>query len=234
MHDRRAMARTRSPNYPALPLEAAVRLAQALWKQEKRTTVPAEVAVRAWGYASLSGPARVRLASLKRYGLVEDDGEGVRVSALGMRLALEPPRSEGFTRALHEAALRPDLFRQLHDSHRDASDDALRSHLIFDRHFSEAGARLAVRAFRETMAAAGLDAPPRNGTPAAPHGAGPSGGPPAADGPTRGRVFTWPLSRGVVAEVRFSDGELRPAHFEELRQYLRLAIAILGNDEETA
>jgi hypothetical protein len=89
-----AMTRTRSPNYPALPLKAAAGLAQALWKQEKRSIVPPEVAVRAWGYASLSGPARVRLASLKRYGLLEEEGEGVRLSELAMRLALEPRESE--------------------------------------------------------------------------------------------------------------------------------------------
>lgn len=228
------MMRTRSPNYPALPLKAAAGLAQTLWKQEKRTSVPAEVAVRAWGYTSLSGPARVRLASLKRYGLLEDEGEGVRLSELAMRLALEPPQSEAFERALREAALKPELFRQLHDSHRDASDEALRSHLIFERQFSEAGARLAIRAFRETMASAGPAA--RNGRHAAPGSAPapPAGGPPAAEGPSRTRVFTWPLSKGVVAEVRFSGEEVRAAHFEELRQYLGLATSILTTDKETA
>lgn len=233
MHDRRAMMRTRSPNYPALPLKGAVSLAQTLWKQEKRTVVPADVAVRAWGYTSLSGPARVRLASLKRYGLLEDEGEGVRLSELGMRLAIEPAQSEPFERALREAALRPDLFRQLHDSHRGASDEAIRSHLIFDRHFSEAGARLAIRAFRETMAAAGLEAGPRNGLDPRDSGGSP-GAVPHAGGPSRARVFSWPLSKGVVAEVRFSGEELRPAHFEELRQYLGLATSILATDKETA
>lgn len=226
------MGRTRSPNYPALPLKAAARLAQALWKQEKRTVVPPEVAVRAWGYTSLSGPARVRLASLKRYGLLEDEGDGVRLSELGMRLALEPPGSEAYERALREAALRPDLFRQLHDSHRDASDEALRSHLIFDRQFSEAGARLVIRAFRETVATAGLAAAARNGLHASaahsPPGAAPT--PP----PAHMRVFTWPLSKGVVAEVRFSGEALESAHFEELRRYLGLATSILGRERESA
>ncbi len=227
------MTRTRSPNYPALPLEAAAELAQALWKQEKRTAVPAEVAVRAWGYTSLSGPARVRLAALKRYGLLEEDGDAVRLSELGMRLALEPTQSEAYERALREAALRPDLFRQLHESHADASDEALRSHLIFDRQFSEVGARLAIRAFRETMAAVGLEGGSRNGsrtgepvrTPL--HEQAPPTQPAA-----RARVFSWPLSKGVVAEVRFSGDEVRAAHFEELRQYLGLARSILGPEGE--
>lgn len=222
------MTRTRSPNYPALSLKAAAGLAQALWKQEKRTVVPPEVAVRAWGYAGLSGPARVRLASLKRYGLLEDEGDGVRLSELAMRLALEPRESEAYDRALREAALRPDLFRQLHDTHREASDEALRSHLIFDRHFSEAGARLALRAFRDTLVAAGLAAPARNGFPPYASATAPSGAPPLQA--ARTRVFSWPLSKGVIAEVRFSGEGLHPAHFEELRQYLGLATAILATD----
>jgi hypothetical protein len=236
------MGRTRSPNYPALPLKEASELAQALWKQEKRTTVAVEVAARAWGYSSLSGPARVRLAALKRYGLLEEDRQGVRVSELGMRLALEPRGSEPYQRALREAAFRPELFRQLQESHREASDEALRSHLIFDRQFSEAGARMAIRAFRETLAVAGVGAPrgatePDEGAAAGderPHlNAVPSADAAAARN-GRTRLFVWPLSRGVVAELRLVGEELRPGHFEELRRYLALAMAIVAEDEPRA
>jgi hypothetical protein len=37
------------------------------------------------------------------------------------------------------------------------------------------------------------------------------------------RVFSWPLSKGVTAEVRLSGGEIRPSHLEMLRKYLELA-----------
>jgi hypothetical protein len=231
------MTRTRSPNYPALPLKEAAELAQALWKQEKRTTVPPEVAARAWGYTSLSGPARIRLAALKRYALLEEDRQGVRVSELGMRLALEPAGSDAHARALREAALRPELFRQLYESHQEASDEALRSHLIFDRHFSEGGARAVVRAFRETLAVAGVRGAARNGVqaPEATEGFGRAaaeGAPaPAAGRGGRTRVFVWPLSRGVVAEVRLTGDDIRPAHFEELCRYLGLAMTILADDD---
>jgi hypothetical protein len=239
------MARTRSPNYPALPLKEAAELAQALWKQEKRTTVAVDVAARAWGYTSLSGPARVRLAALKRYGLLEEDRQGVRVSELGMRLALEPRGSEPHARALREAAFRPELFRQLQETHRDASDEALRSHLIFDRQFSEAGARMAIRAFRETLAIAGVAGPARNGAghaereahdlPLAPVAPGePREVGPSAAQRGRARLFVWPLSRGVVAELRLVGDDIRPVHFEELRRYLSLAMAIVAEDEASA
>lgn len=235
------MARTRSPNYPAVGLHDAIELAQALWKQEKRTAVAPAVAAGAWGYRSLSGPARVRLAAVKKYGLLEEDRQGVRVSELAMRLCLEPLHSEPYRKALLEAALKPDLFRDLHESHRDASDDALRSHLIFDYGFSEGGARQAIRAFRQTLAAARLGRPEEVAGAAAgepdavpgPSSAGPvgeGGGAPAKKADVR--VFAWPLSRGVVAEVRLTGEEIRPGHFEELRKYLGLAREIVAGGGE--
>jgi hypothetical protein len=217
------MGRLRSPNYPAVALSQAADLARALWAREKRTPVPAAVAARAWGYSSLSGPARIRLAALKRYGLVEEDRRGVRVSELGMRLAVEPPPSDAHLKALREAALKPALFRDLYETHREASDEAVRSHLILGRDFSEAGARLACRAFRETLAAARLDERPRAG-------AADERNAPPAPGPSR--TFAWPLSRGVVAEVRLTGGEVTPAHLEELGKYLDLARAILLDEAE--
>ncbi len=233
------MARTRSPNYPAIGLKQAIELTQALWRHEKRTAVPPAVAARAWGYSSLSGPARIRLAALKKYGLLDEDRQGVRISELGMRLALEPPQSEPYRIALREAALKPALFRELYESHRDASDEALRSHLIFDREFSESGAALVIRAFRDTLAfaklrgseavAAARPADVRPEPAPEPPTAGPDGeaSRPAAGRPGS-RVFSWPLSKGVVAEVRLTGQEITPGHFEELCRYLGLARDILA------
>jgi len=37
------------------------------------------------------------------------------------------------------------------------------------------------------------------------------------------RVFSWPLSKDVSAEVRVTGPDVRPAHLERLRHYLDLA-----------
>ena len=46
------------------------------------------------------------------------------------------------------------------------------------------------------------------------------------------RVFSWPLSKDVSAEVRLSGGEIRSSHLEHLRKYLELAKDAMESEEE--
>src|SRR5208337_2955198 len=52
------------------------------------------------------------------------------------------------------AAFRPELFRELFATHAEASDNALKSHLMVHKKFSDAGARQFIKAFRETLSLA--------------------------------------------------------------------------------
>jgi hypothetical protein len=48
------------------------------------------------------------------------------------------------------------------------------------------------------------------------------------------KTFTWPPSKGVTAEVRFTGGEVQPSHLGLLAKYLELAkSAIETEDAET-
>lgn len=150
----------RSPNYPSLGLDGAVEAAKALYKREGRTAVPPEVAVKAWGFTTLSGNARSRLAGVRQYGLLENDSSGrVRLSQRGLTLAVAEPSSTEYQRELREAALEPDIFQELYQGWREASDETLRHHLIVGRKFSEDGARRLIDAFRTTLDVANLDDP---------------------------------------------------------------------------
>lgn len=73
------MARVRSPNYPAIRLTGSPEADSELWRREGRTTVAPEVAAAAWDYKGLSRPVRTRIAALKRYGLLEQNRQGVRL-----------------------------------------------------------------------------------------------------------------------------------------------------------
>src|ERR1700694_4032837 len=97
----------RSPNYPAYGLNETIQMARAIWNKEERTTVSAEIAVRALGYQSLSGIARTKLASLRKFGLLEQvKNGGVRISDLGMKLLHHPKDSPEYQAASQEAALK--------------------------------------------------------------------------------------------------------------------------------
>ena len=220
------MAKMRSPNYPAIGLAEAVSLATAFWNAEKRTAVPLDVAVKALGYKSASGPARTKLAALKKYGLLEDVPEGVRLDSTA--LSIIHPSSDGAKLdALREAAFRPELFKQLFDTHKDASDAALKSHLINRLHFSETGAAQVISAYRDTIKFAELEEmgyaeSSANGSDAMLQENAPDKRP-AQQLPAKTRVFSWPLSEEITAEVRLSGGDVTADHLDTLAAYLSIA-----------
>jgi len=147
----------RSPNYPALGLSQAIDAAKILYDKEHQSDVPPDVAAKHWGYKSLSGPARTKVAALKHYGLLEDGRHGVKISPLALRILM--PTDEGERKeAIHEAAITPPLFNELLDKLPDASDEALTAYLVRQRKFGQDGARICIKAYRDTISLAGLPA----------------------------------------------------------------------------
>ncbi len=231
--------RMKSPNYPGIGLAQGINLVRELWNKEKRTPVTEEVAVKDMGYTSLNGATRTYLSALRKYGLIEGTDQGVRVSELGMRILHSPEGSPEHQKALQEAALKPELFRELYQTHIEASDENLKSFLILSKQFSPAGAKQFISAFRDTVALA------------KPSTASYDASKPIEEGEAmttaRGdefravaslqiekpglRVFIWPLSREVSAEVRLTGQEIKSAHLERLRQYLELAKAAIESNE---
>jgi hypothetical protein len=45
-------------------------------------------------------------------------------------------------------------------------------------------------------------------------------------------LFSWPLAKGVTAEVRLTGDELKATHLEMLRQYLEIAKTAIDSDDE--
>lgn len=241
----------RSPNYPAVGLPDAVRHIQQVWDKEKRTPLDMATLAKAMGYQSLSGPARTRVAALGKYGLIEKVGGNYRLSDLAVNILHGEPQQK--KDALTAAASRPEMFRELYASHAEASDDSLKSFLITRKQFSEAGAKGFIKSFRDTMSLAkpeGAGYSSQNGEDESedmqtettnrreassfqmPGGnvSGPMRNQTVLD---RGRVFTWPLSKGVNAEVRFNGGQVTEAHIDMLTKYLELAKAAIATEDET-
>jgi hypothetical protein len=147
----------RSPNYPAISLPESIKDARRVFAAEKRTVLSQESAAHALGYKSLSGPSRTKIAALRRYGLVSDVGDGLQISQLAMRILHQPDSSTDYLAAIQEAALRPAVFQEFYETHKDASEQSIQSELILKRGFSPDGAKIFARSFRETIAFASLD-----------------------------------------------------------------------------
>lgn len=236
------MARMRSPNYPALSLGDSIQRVRSLWGKEKKTAVPADVAAKAIGYGGLSGPSRTAIGAMKKYGLVDSDDRSVRVSDLALNI-LHPVNEDEQLKAMREAALKPELFAALYDSHAHASDDAIKSYLITRLDFSESGARQVIKTFRDTIALAKLDT--TEYIPRAVAGIGSTIQKQeieelnneqrpakleeirsAKDKMTNSipaQTFSWPLAPNVSAEVKITGDDIKPEHFEAIRKYAELA-----------
>jgi len=147
----------RSPNYPALTLSDAVEAVKILWEKEKKTAVDVQTIATAWGYSSVSGRVRTKLGALRKYGLVDDTPNGTKVSDLAVRIIYADQNSEDQLAALREAALRPSLFRELYESHSEASENAIKSYLVVKKGFSDAGAKEAARSFHATVEVSQLE-----------------------------------------------------------------------------
>lgn len=153
----------RSPSYPSIPLDAAVKRAAALYEVEGRNSAPVKAIQQHWGYKPNTGPANLTIAALKKYGLLSDSGSGANRMAKLTDLGFEVVRNpDPFARdkALRHAALMPPVHRAVWEQYRESglpSDATLRYELIQNRAFTETGATEFIAQFRKTVAFANLD-----------------------------------------------------------------------------
>lgn len=222
------MANDRSPNYPGFSLKTSVDVARLIYEKERQSWMTHDIAARAMGYSSLSGPPRRKIGALRKFGLLESSGGTVRLTPLAMTILFSRSEDEKQI-ALREAAVKPELYREL-SKESGASDDNLTAGLI-RRGFIPDGAKRAVASFRETMELVSggeidydqdededlsmIDAP----TPPARNLDSKRGG--DLGGHSTGE-FTWPLPQGVTAQLRFGGGPLTKEGLRLLRAYLDL------------
>lgn len=218
----------RSPNHPSSDLSDAVRRALLLYKAEKLHAVPVELAAKHIGYRGVSGPSRQALSSMKQFGLVRIQDGTVEVDKKTQALSLRGAESAEGKAILKEAALTPPLFKGLWERVHQ-SDEALIYDLVANQGFGEDGARRAVRAFRETVIYAGLEADDDDdgsSEPATPE-AGDSEAPADVANPGRAKqtaddyLLSVPLEPGVAATVRFPRWPT-PRDIRKVIQYLKL------------
>lgn len=111
----------RSPGYPACPIETAIEKVRTLKDyMPSRKPVPIDSAVKALGYSVGSGAGMQMIASLKKFGLVEDSGSldqrTVRVSDLAWKIIGDiRPQSAEREKAIAEAALSPKIHGEIRE-----------------------------------------------------------------------------------------------------------------------
>jgi len=159
--------RKRSPNYPVVNLEQALKHAGDLFKSDNTHFVPIELIHERWGgLAKMGGRVLQLVAALKAYGLIEVEGQKdkrkVRVSDLAEKILDNHPKRQSLIR---EAALLPDIYSEIWNKYKvsglpkdDVFDQALRWGEGLDFQFENKEAReLLIRNFTQTIKFAKLD-----------------------------------------------------------------------------
>ena len=152
------MIKQRSPNYPGFDLGEAIEILKQIYPKVQRGEFTFKDAASAWGYNTVSGPVRRRFSALRQYGLLEQRrGDNAKLTPRALTLVLRNPASTEYVAARREAALEPDLIRELYQTGKfEAADDALRQDLIVHRGFTDDGADRFIEVLRSTLTIAGL------------------------------------------------------------------------------
>lgn len=149
----RPSAGNRSPNYPQLSVGPAIDRAKKIYEKEYTHSMPAQVAVEALGYKSLSGTAKGVLSTLRKYGLVTFDGkDGYKVSDDTVAIAELPSEDPERLAAVRRVALRPTAYKHLGDKYGSTlpSEGAIR-HFLIQSGYQSDGANLLIKVYKETL-----------------------------------------------------------------------------------
>lgn len=239
-------ARHRSPNYPAVSLEEAVDRVAKLYLADRKAGAPLAMALKHMGFSGKHGKSMMVASALKKYGLVEDLGGRLVPTQRAVEILVLPKDDSRRLQALREAALSPEINRELFDKFQIdgfPSDETLASELVAYRGFNPAVVDNFVRDFKATMDFASLtDHVEIRSDPGADCGMTPGSSKVvteeayktlepsfgrAAEEPRKtsnySRKFTWPLSKEITATVELSGGEVSEAQIDLLQKYLELA-----------
>jgi hypothetical protein len=154
--------RNRSPGYPGFSLVKAVDRAELLYKHDKRNAVPIAVAAQHWGYSPQSSGVLVSIATLKKFGLLEEVSGGsvrqLKLTDLALHIILSPSGSEERRNAIRTAAMLPAIHVELWEKYHEElpSDANLKRILIMERGFGDKAADDLIQEYKETISFANV------------------------------------------------------------------------------
>ncbi|MDE0152974.1 MAG: hypothetical protein OXN23_03795 [Gammaproteobacteria bacterium] len=151
-------SKPRSPAYPGIGLEEATTRARQIYSHERQNKAYVSAIYSHWSYTKSSGRARIALASLKYYGLINIEGSGdnriVQLTNLALDILLDN-REDSSERenAIQRAALAPTINSDLWNKYQGhlPSDQSLKFSLQRELGFTERGVEEYIEHFRSTL-----------------------------------------------------------------------------------
>lgn len=163
--DKRKRTIHRSPNYPAISLENAIKKARVVLDKEGRHEAAVNVVLADWGYTNFqSSNAQGNLSALVKYGLLKSSGQGrdrkVQLSESAIKILLdEREYSPDRNRLIKDAALLPPIHKELWTKWGASlpSDGNIRTFLLIEKEFNAAVIDEFIKNYKATIAFAQLD-----------------------------------------------------------------------------
>ena len=146
------MAKLRSPNYPSLTLAEAIEKVRLVYAVEHTHPTPKEVIAKDLGYGSVNGSSLTAIGALRRYGLLEDAGDGMRVSDDAVCILELPAGDSARNEALKRTAFSPGPFSDLQNEFGMAlPGEANLRHWLIKREFLPRAADELIRVYRANL-----------------------------------------------------------------------------------
>jgi len=110
--------RMRSPAYPFINLETAIRRAREFYDKEQRNAASLRIAAKHWRYEAKSSGGLQTAAAMLSFGLMEDEGTGekrtLKLSKNALKILLDTrPESSERVYLIKQAALTPKIHAQI-------------------------------------------------------------------------------------------------------------------------
>lgn len=150
-----ATRRPRSPKYPQLPLREAIERVGKVHKANRTYRVEKESVAKALGYGGLNGASVSLIGTLKQYGFLEENKEGVMVTEDAVTILRAPEGDPERAQALRTAAFAPKIFSDLREAYgEDVSELPVETTLQYrleKRGFLERAAGEVIRTYRDNL-----------------------------------------------------------------------------------
>jgi hypothetical protein len=145
-------SQSRSPRYPQVSLREALSRVQQVYLKENKHKADKEVIAKDLGYAGINGASLGMIAALKHYGLLENVGDGLRISDAAVAILDLPRNDPSRSEAIKRVAFSPKLFAELFASYsfKLPSDENLKQSLT-KKGFTDKAATSIVRTYRDTI-----------------------------------------------------------------------------------
>lgn len=145
----------RSPSYPQLSLEVAIERVGEVYRAERTHKVDKKAVAKDLGYGSLNGASTSLISTLRNYGLLAENKEGVNVTEDAVTLLRAPEDDPEKAEVLRRAAFAPKVFAELREAYGDdpseLPSETTLSYRLEKRGFLEKAASEVIRIYRDNL-----------------------------------------------------------------------------------